>query len=68
MPRRVDVFDGVVSDIRVAVKGLRITRRGDDRIGGDEAGEVRIIVSRAIVVEAGFGKVYSARKMSHSPH
>jgi hypothetical protein len=49
---RIDVLDRIISDVAVAVERLRIARRRDDRIGRDEPGEYRIIISCAVVVEA----------------
>jgi hypothetical protein len=59
-PARVDVLDRIVSGIAVAIKRLWVAGAWDDRIGGDKACQLWIIVSGAIVVEAALWIKYLA--------
>ena len=45
MPTRVDIADGVISGIGVAVEALRIVGIGDDCVGLDEAAKFGVVLT-----------------------
>ena len=53
MTTGIDVSEGVIPHIAVAVEGLRITGRRDERIRLDEPSQARIVIPRVIEVQPG---------------
>ena len=52
MPARVNKIDRIIVAVGISIECLRIGRRFDDGVRGDESSNERIVVSGSIVVQA----------------
>ena len=52
MTARIGVDEGIVVDVAIPIEALRVTRLGDNGIGGEEAAEHRRVPAGLVVIEA----------------